>query len=131
VCEPSQIVLENKASRAASGLIPGWDSSRSALGETSCSVVNRAKLRGGEAHITISNTKRRGHFGGDISYVFDRYAESNTSNGWFGVEADDYNLFLTAGAFGSSRERDAKFSPEQAAERLWREFVERAGIEYD
>jgi hypothetical protein len=96
-----------------------------------CSVVNRAKVRGGEAHISVSNTKRRRHFGGDINYVFERYAETNTSNGSFGVEADDYNLYLTAGSLGYSRDRDSKLSPEQAAERLWKEFVEQAGVEYE
>ena len=97
-----------------------------------CTVVNRGRLRGGEAHITVRNGKgRRMGFGGDISYVNERYAEANTSNGSIRVEHDDYNLFLAMDQFGSSGRDKEKITPEQAATRLWTEFVMRAGIEYN
>jgi hypothetical protein len=96
-----------------------------------CTVVNRGRLRGGEAHITVRNGKGRSMgFGGDISYVNQRYAEANTSNGSIRVEHDDYNLFLAMDQFGSSGRNKEKITPEQAAARLWTEFVMRAGIEY-
>ena len=98
-----------------------------------CSVVNRAKLRGGEAHITVHNTKSRNHgFGGDISYVNQRHASRNTSNGSIHVANDEYQMFLTMDLYGlSSGRQEGKVLPEQAAERLWNDFVKQAGIEYD
>jgi len=97
-----------------------------------CTVVNRGRLQGGEAHITVHNGKGRSMgFGGDISYVNQRYAEANTSNGSIRVEHDDYNLFLAMDHLGSSAREKEKITPEQAAARLWTEFVMRAGIEYN
>jgi len=99
-----------------------------------CSVVNRAKIRGGEAHLTVRNSKTRGHFG-DISFTYQRYAEANSSNGGYSVAADDYNLFLTTNAMNAMTmtggSRSEKLSPEQAAEELWNSFVKQAGIEYE
>jgi hypothetical protein len=98
-----------------------------------CSVVNRAKRSGGEAHITVHNTKSRSHgFGGDISYVNQRHAERNTSNGSIRVSNDDYQMFLTMDRYGmSSGREEGRISPEQASERLWTDFVKQAGVEYD
>jgi hypothetical protein len=94
-----------------------------------CTVVNRGRLRGGEAHITVRNGKGRSMgFGGDISYVNQRYAEANTSNGSIRVEHDDYNLFLAMDQCGAPGRDNKKITPEQAAARLWIEFVMRAGI---
>lgn len=95
-----------------------------------CTIVNRSKMRGGEAHITFHNSKGRHHFG-DINYVYQRYAETNTSNGAVHVEADEYNLFLTLGAFYHGEGKDKKYSPEQIAEVMWNDFVKQAGIEYE
>lgn len=97
-----------------------------------CTVVNRGRLRGGEAHITVRNGKGRSTgFGGEISYLNERYGEANTSNGSIRVEHDDYNLFLTMGQLGLSGRDKEKITPEQAAAKLWAEFVMRAGIEYE
>ena len=96
-----------------------------------CTIVNRTKRSGGEAYITIMNMKQRAHFG-DINYVYQRYAADNTSNGSVRVGADDYNLYLTMDSFSSySGGREAKYTPEQAAELLWIAFVKQAGIEYE
>ncbi|HEX7760120.1 MAG TPA: toll/interleukin-1 receptor domain-containing protein [Caulobacteraceae bacterium] len=93
------------------------------------SLVNRAKLRQGESHITVHNHKRRGGFG-DISYSYEAHASDNTSNGAIRVEADDYNLFLNVdGYMGGSN--GTKYTPERAAEWLWNEYVGKAGIEYE
>ena len=96
-----------------------------------CSVVNRAKLQGGEAHITVHNSKARNHGFGDISYVNQRHAEKNTSNGSIRVNNDDYQLFLAMDHLGFSARDGDKITPEQAAEKLWEAFVKRAGIEYE
>jgi hypothetical protein len=95
-----------------------------------CSVVNRAKRQGGETHITFHNLKSQNAGFGDISYVNQRHAEKNTSNGTIRVANDDYQLFLAMNNYGTSRGAD-KAAPEQVAETLWNEFVRRAGIEYD
>lgn len=99
-----------------------------------CTVVNRGKRSGGEADITVRNTKgRRGGFG-DINYVYQRYyTDNNTSNGSIRVDNDDYSMFLTMDAFSYSHggERDKKLTPERTAELLWNNFVQHAGIEYE
>ena len=96
-----------------------------------CTVVNRTKISGGEAHITVTNSKQRG-YRGDISYSYERHAMGNSSNGSFNVAADDYNLFLTAGPMAMmGQNEETKLSPEQAAEDLWNKFVKQAGIEYE
>ena len=97
-----------------------------------CSVVNRARRSHGEAHITVHNVKSRSHgFGGEISYVYQQHAERNTSNGSIRVSNDDYQLFLTMDRFDMSGREGGNITPEQAAEKLWTEFVKQAGIEYD
>lgn len=100
------------------------------LGDTSftCTVVNRARNRG-VAHITVHARAGRHSFG-DISYSFEERAEPNTSNGWFQIAADEFELYLThSGMMG--RDDDAKLSPAQAAASLWEEFVEQAGISHE
>ena len=99
-----------------------------------CTVLNRL-VKGGsgdEAHITV-RTGARTLFGaafGDISYCFAPAADDNTSHGGFSVDADSYRLFLKSNDFGSSA-RDRVLSPREAAEILWFQFIEQAGISYD
>lgn len=94
-----------------------------------CTVVNRAKQRGGEAHITIRNGKGAGFFGGGISYVWQPHADNNISNGSIRVEADDYTLYLVNDNFATRGDR--KSAPEQVAAALWIDFVKQAGVEYE
>lgn len=94
-----------------------------------CTIVNRAKIRQGEAHITVHNSKSR-HGMGDISYVFEPHAGPNTSNGGIRVEADEYNLYLKVDNFYGGRDGE-KYTPERASEWLWDNFVQQAGIEYE
>ena len=96
-----------------------------------CTVVNRALMRNGEAHITVRHARGGRMHVGDLSFVYQAHAEAGTSNGWMSVKADDYNLFLNAMIDGLGRSRDEKVTPEQAAERLWNNFVTQAGIEYE
>lgn len=96
-----------------------------------CTVVNRALMRNGEAHITVRHAKGGRMSIGDISFIYQRHADDNSSNGWMNVDADDYQLFLNASIdhFGTGREE--RITPQQAAERLWHSFVTKAGIEYE
>ena len=95
-----------------------------------CTVVNRTKRDNGESHITIRNSKQRGHFG-DISYVNRAHADDGSSNGSIRVQADDYNLYLVMDNFSYSSRGEPKLSPEQVAEKLWVEFVKQAGVDYE
>ena len=93
----------------------------------SCTVVNRSRMQGGTAHITV-RCSTGGHGFGDISYVFAEDAEDNTSNGGFNVENDEYEIFLTATMnFMRGNDKD-RMTSHQAAESLWTEFLEQAGV---
>lgn len=93
-----------------------------------CTVVNRAMDRG-TAHITVH--ARSENVGmGDIYYSFTENAPTNTSNGGFSVESDEYELFLQARMFAASND-DERLSPRGAAELLWSEFIQQAGVSYD
>lgn len=97
-----------------------------------CTIVNRARRDGGEAHITVRNQKGRRFAIGDISYVFEAYSEGNSANGSIRIEADEYDLYLSDDSYIGRRRGDAaKLTPEAAAERLWNHFVEQAGIAYE
>ena len=102
--------------------------------------LNRFHLFGGQSSqapgrrgsITVRNGKSRMHGFGDTSYVNQRHAENNVSNGGIQVDHDDYQLFLNMDRFGMSSGRGAdRLTPEQAAERLWTDFVKQASIDYD
>ncbi|MFG5384466.1 toll/interleukin-1 receptor domain-containing protein [Yoonia sp. R2-816] len=91
-------------------------------------VVNGGQ-RHGTAHITVHCRNSQVALS-DIYYSFNEDAGDNTANGGFNVSVDDYEQFLiqTMNIFGRADERMA---PEQAAEVLWSEFVDNAGITYD
>jgi hypothetical protein len=93
-------------------------------------ILNRnVRGREGMAHITVrAGTAARG-FGGDISYSFQENAPEHTSNGWFSIESDDYRLFLKLNAFSGDDERRI-WLPQEAASRLWDDFIAQAGITY-
>lgn len=92
-----------------------------------CTIVNRAREHG-TAHITVHG--RRDNMGlGDISYSFTENAPANTANGMFMIEADEYELFLSSMmGFGQHEKR---LTPEVAAERLWEDFLQQAGVTSD
>lgn len=93
-----------------------------------CTIVNRAYNRG-TAHITIQTSNS--HFGfGDIHYSFSDNPQSNTSNGGFSIDADEYVLFLRPHMFFIS-DQEKMLSPQEAAEILWSEFIKQAGVSYD
>jgi hypothetical protein len=92
-----------------------------------CTLVNRSKERG-TAHITVHS--RTGSMSmGDIYYSFSENAPQNTANGSFNIEVGEYDLFLKPMSFGTNRGEN-KLSAEHAAENLWTEFLEHAGVSY-
>lgn len=88
-------------------------------------VVNRGRQHG-TAHITV-HCRNAGLAPGDIYYSFNENAGENTANGGFNVSSDEYEQFLvlTMAMFGNEPNR---LKPEQAAEYLWNQFIEQAGI---
>jgi hypothetical protein len=88
-------------------------------------VVNRGRQHG-TAHITV-HCRNAGFALGDIYYSFNENAGDNTANGSFNVSSDEYEQFLVVSMamFGNKSDR---LNPEQAAESLWNDFIEQAGI---
>lgn len=90
-----------------------------------CTIVNKSR-DSGTAHITVHNG--RGNLGmGDIYFSFTENASDGTANGWFDVEADEYELYLKRTSFGSNGGEE-RHPPEGAAESLWIEFLQDAGV---
>lgn len=90
----------------------------------SCSIVNKMRKHG-TAHITVHDGSDSAWFGA-ISFSFDENAPSNSANGLFSIEADEYELHLSSTlGFETSREN---MSPDIAAKRLWERFLANAGI---
>ena len=93
-----------------------------------CTVVNRGReFNRGTAHITVHC--KNGGFGlGDIYYSFSENADPNSANGMFHIESDEYEMYLSSMmTFGSNRGRE-RLTPEEAAEHLWADFIEKAGV---
>ncbi|WP_037306603.1 toll/interleukin-1 receptor domain-containing protein [Ruegeria halocynthiae] len=90
-------------------------------------VVNRGRQHGTE-HITV-HCRNAGFALGDIYFSFNENAADNTANGGFNVSPDEYEQFLVAtmSMFGNDPDR---LNPEQAAEYLWNQFIEQAGISH-
>ena len=92
----------------------------------SCTVVNRARNHG-TAHITVHGGGENIGFG-DISYSFSENGPPNSANGFFSIQADEYELYLQSMmSFGDERNR---LKPSDVAEHLWKIFIEQAGISY-
>lgn len=99
------------------------------LGDTSfgCVVVNRGLGRG-TAHLTVHCGRGRSFFS-DIYYSFTENAAENTANGGFHVDADEYELFLRPMMGLSGNE--GRLTSEAAAEALWSDFLQQAGVSSD
>lgn len=92
-----------------------------------CTILNKRKSNG-VAHITVHSVSE-GYGFGDISYSFDENAPSNTSNGSFNIDSDDYELFFSSYHMGM-RGEGGKMSAQQLAENLWEIFLDQAGVSY-
>jgi hypothetical protein len=91
----------------------------------SCTILNRGISRGYETlHV------RRGGSWGAIDILYGDANTRNSSNGGFGVEADDYQLFLTATLFSHRSGGKERISPREAAQMLWDDLISRVGISY-
>ena len=93
-----------------------------------CTVINRGMDRA-TAHITVhARTEELGF--GDIYYSFSEHAPTNTMNGGFSIESDEYDLFLRSNVFGAYNNLE-RVSAQEAAKMLWSEFLHQAGVSYD
>jgi hypothetical protein len=107
--------------------LPEIESRLSPLGDDSfsCTVINRGIRRGFETmHV------RRGGTWGAIDYLFGEHNSRTTSNGGFGLEADDYQLHLRATGFGRMPSGRETLTATEAAQELWDELLRRVGIDY-
>jgi hypothetical protein len=103
------------------------------LSETSfgCTIVNRARDRG-TAHLTmhVGGGGRSGF--GDLHWSFEENAPEKGAHGWLSIGHDEFDLYLESNGFhmrgGQERSR---MSPLQAAQMLWEDLLEKAGISYD
>jgi hypothetical protein len=87
-----------------------------------CTVLNKSRQRG-VGHITVF---AGGRSIGDIAFNHEESGATNMSNGWFSIEADEYDLFFNGGAFSSVRGQ--KYTAQQISEHLWSALLERAGV---
>jgi hypothetical protein len=99
-------------------------------GAFTCTVVNGMIKagRGGTAHITVRSGAHS--MLGDISWSFSSRASEHTANGGLTVASDDYHQYLRAD-FSSRADEKREWTPDEAANRLWQDFIEQAGITYD
>ncbi|MAW82077.1 MAG: molecular chaperone Tir [Parvularcula sp.] len=96
----------------------------------SCSAYNRMTAKK-EAHITVRLGGANSSFG-DISYVDKENDTGNSANGWFSINADKYDMYLSnSGMTGFSNQEAKRLTPKAAAEFLWNQFIQRAGVSYE
>ena len=94
----------------------------------SATIVNRNQ-NNETAHVTVRRGGgSRSWTGGAITYSWQEGSDNNSYNGTFSVESDEYQLFLKSGDFRGENEI---LTEKTAAEKLWVEFIEKVGIEYD
>ena len=90
----------------------------------SCTIINRGLRRGFETlHV------RRGGSLGAIDILYgERYA-TNTSNGGFSIDSDDYQLYLKPLMFNLSQ-MEKRLTAKEAAQMLWDDLLSKVGIGY-
>lgn len=90
----------------------------------SCTIINRGLKRGFETlHV------RLGGSWGAIDILYGERNSSGTSNGGFGVEADEYQLYLRPVMFRMFGE-EKRVSPREAAQMLWDDLLGKVGVDY-
>ena len=93
--------------------------------EFRCTLVNNANRS--RAHITV---RAKNDFAsiGDINFSFsDEDLNSNSVNGAFTVESDDYELYLKPLLFHNFG-NEQPLTPQAAAHLLWIQFIDQAGV---
>lgn len=93
-----------------------------------CTIVNSAR-RYGTAHITVHGRTNQMALG-DISYSFVERGGPGTANGVLTIQADEYELFLSSMMMNFGRDSE-RLTPEEAADQIWQEFAQHAGITYE
>jgi hypothetical protein len=88
----------------------------------SCTILNRGISRGFET----LNVRREGSWGA-IDILYGESNTRNTSNGGFGIEADDYQLFLKPLMFKFDG-GDKLVSPREAGQMLWDDLLSHVGV---
>lgn len=91
-----------------------------------CTIVNRARDRG-TAHLTVHMRAGDRYGLGDIYFAFEENADPNGAHGAFTIDSDEFELFLTAN-FGLTSGDKQRLTAPAAAETLWEQVLERAGI---
>lgn len=90
----------------------------------SCTIINRGLRRGFETlHV------RLGGSWGAIDILYGERNSTGTSNGGFGVEADEYQLYLRPLMFRIFGE-EKRASPREAAQMLWDDLLSKVGVDY-
>jgi hypothetical protein len=115
-----------EASVAELSAVPDLEATLSPLTSDhfSCTVINRGISRGFETvHV------RRGGSWGAIDVLYGESNSRSTSNGGFGVEADEYQLYLTPTLFRFG-DREDRVSPRQAAQMIWDDLLSKVGVGY-
>jgi hypothetical protein len=94
-------------------------------GHFSCTIINRGISRGYETlHV------RQGGSWAAIDILYGETNSRGTSNGGFGVEADEYQLYLSATLFRTHSGSRERITPREAAQMLWDDLISRVGIDY-
>ena len=96
-----------------------------------CTVINQnmQNIYSGTAHITVHMATDFTAFG-DIYFSFTENAQPNTMQGGFLIDSDDYDLFLKSDtiAMYSKQRNFERLTAKEAADLLWTQFIEKAGI---
>jgi len=98
----------------------------------SCTVVN-GSIPHGTANINV-HTGSSSIALGDIWYSFSENDQGNSAEGILSVESDGYQLGLRPTLMFSvltGQDKDELMSPSNAAEKMWSELLEKAGVSYD
>ncbi|WP_417498209.1 toll/interleukin-1 receptor domain-containing protein [Maricaulis sp.] len=83
-------------------------------------------IKRGEGYILIRRHDA-GHFG-DIDYSTSAHSGDNSSNGGFRVNHDEFELFLSPQMFAFGGREHDRVTGKQAAEMLWSQLLEQAGV---
>ena len=82
-------------------------------------------------HITVFSRSGTGVLG-DITYSYQKAAPPNTANGWYNIEADDYELYFKGSGFGvGDVGPEERLNSLGVAKDLWKKLLTNAQISND
>lgn len=95
--------------------------------EFECHIVNQNKVRG-SGYILVRSRARSNSMFGDIDFSYSENSSSNSSNGGFSADPDDYEFaWIGRMSFSMSEKR---LTTTEMTEALWGDFVKQAGISH-